>query len=136
MVLSAFVLEFGTLLEQRHAPKKGGIKGLLADVKTTFSPQKSLKGRTYTPLALLPLDSTDSMICGVRNLLMEVIKLLKAEHAVPMLSVPTHQPCYIDTLTLVDRLAVYEEVGEKPYAMDLQLAIARCAMDKDRKSVV
>ncbi|HEY9550949.1 MAG TPA: DUF6493 family protein [Prevotella sp.] len=129
MVLSAFVLEFGTLLEQRHALKKGGIKGLLADVKTTFSHQKSLKGRTYTPLALLPLDSTDSMICGVRNLLMEVIKLLKAEHAVHMLSVPTHQPCYIDALTLVDRLAVYEEVGEKPYAMDLQLAIARCAMD-------
>lgn len=129
MVLSAFVLEFGTLLEQRHTPKKGGIKGLLADVKTTFSPKKSLQGRTYTPLALLPLDSTDSMICGVRNLLMEVIKLLKAEHAVPLLSVPTHRPCYVDALTLVERLAIYEKTGQQPRDMDLQLSIARCAMD-------
>lgn len=53
------------------------------------------------------------------------LQLLKEKRQFPILSLPTHEPFYIDTVVLVDRLEVYQKQGELIDALDLQIALAR-----------
>ncbi|MES2777617.1 MAG: DUF6493 family protein [Bacteroidota bacterium] len=51
----------------------------------------------------------------------------------PLLSTPTHEPCWIHRSTLIDRLSIYQQAGKEPGAMDLQVAISRCRLTDDVK---
>ncbi|MCZ8870771.1 DUF6493 family protein [Escherichia albertii] len=44
----------------------------------------------------------------------------------PLLSTPTHLPCFIDPYTLVQRLKKYQAATQVPDNFDFQLAIQRC----------
>lgn len=47
----------------------------------------------------------------------------------PMLSSITHEPFWISPSALIDRLRIWQAAGREPEAMDLQLAIQRCAVE-------
>lgn len=58
--------------------------------------------------------------------LLEVLDRIRQENDMPLLSSPTHAPCWIDPVILIKRLAIYQQAGQPPSDIDLQLAIARC----------
>ncbi|MEC4042117.1 DUF6493 family protein [Myroides odoratimimus] len=53
------------------------------------------------------------------------LQLVKEKRIFPILSLPTHEPFYIDSRVLVDRLVAYQKEGELVDAVDLQIALAR-----------
>ncbi|MEM6348986.1 MAG: DUF6493 family protein [Bacteroidota bacterium] len=57
--------------------------------------------------------------------------LLAIEEAdqLPILSTPSHAPCYLDPAVLVDRLAQYELAKRKLPTIDLQIALCRTVLD-------
>ena len=62
------------------------------------------------------------------DLFIWVLSCLKNNLQVPLLSTPTHLPCFIDPAILVDRLYHYQLAGIEPCNQDLQLAIQRCVL--------
>lgn len=53
------------------------------------------------------------------------LQLVLEKRVLPILSLPTHNPFYIDSTVLVNRLVAYQEQGELVDALDLQIALAR-----------
>lgn len=64
-----------------------------------------------------------------QQILMLAMNRIKAGKTVMLLSTPTHSPCWIHPVTLVERIQDYLQSGVEPDNMDLQLAIQRCAMN-------
>jgi hypothetical protein len=64
---------------------------------------------------------------GPHKKLLEAVvqKLQKGEEA-PLLSTPTHHPCWIHPETLVQRLAYYQQNKLEYNPIDLQIALSRC----------
>ncbi|NDV66659.1 DUF6493 family protein [Bacteroides sp. 224] len=63
-----------------------------------------------------------------RQILTLAMNRIKAGRAVTLLSTPTHYPCWIHPVALVDRVRDHLQNGVEPDNVDLQLAIQRCAM--------
>ena len=47
----------------------------------------------------------------------------------PMLSMPTHTPCWIDARTLIERIAAYQTAGGRFHIYDWQIALERVILD-------
>jgi Family of unknown function (DUF6493) len=63
------------------------------------------------------------------RLLVLALQKLTDKDTLPLLSTPTHAPCWLDPVVLVQRLQLYEAVKTAPNEFDLQVAIARCALE-------
>ncbi|ENC0772213.1 hypothetical protein ABJ851_004055, partial [Shigella flexneri] len=59
------------------------------------------------------------------DILLNTLTLLKKSSDLPLLSTPTHLPCFIDPRVLINRLYRYQQAGETPCGFDFQLAIQR-----------
>lgn len=57
--------------------------------------------------------------------LLGVFEFLKENKQFPLLSVPELTPCWVTVNTLVDKLKIYQEHGEKPIPFDLEMGILR-----------
>ena len=55
-----------------------------------------------------------------------VLKHLKTHAGLPLLSTPTHSPCFVDPSILVERFYQYQQAGVEPCSQDVQLALQRC----------
>ncbi|HCQ4573603.1 TPA: hypothetical protein OKV73_001300 [Escherichia albertii] len=60
------------------------------------------------------------------DVLINVLHSLQKTEPLPLLSTPTHLPCFIDPYTLVQRLKKYQAATQAPDNFDFQLAIQRC----------
>ncbi|WP_343743607.1 DUF6493 family protein [Chitinophaga sp.] len=63
-----------------------------------------------------------------RKLLILALKKIREKDPLPLLSTPTHEPGWIDPVILVQRMTQYLAAGVQPDVLDLQTAIARCAL--------
>ncbi|NML41508.1 hypothetical protein HHL17_30265 [Chitinophaga sp. G-6-1-13] len=63
-----------------------------------------------------------------RKLLVLALKKIREKDPLPLLSTPSHEPGWIDPEVLVQRLALYQSAGVLPDMLDMQIAIARCAL--------
>ncbi|MBC9912398.1 DUF6493 family protein [Chitinophaga varians] len=63
-----------------------------------------------------------------RKLLILALKKIREKDSLPLLSTPTHEPGWIDPEVLVQRMKQYVSAGLQPDILDLQIAIARCAL--------
>ncbi|MEO6630338.1 MAG: DUF6493 family protein, partial [Mucilaginibacter sp.] len=61
-----------------------------------------------------------------KHILLNAIFMLERKIKLPLLSTPTHEPCYVSSLVLVQRLIMYQEAQVTPGDMDFEVAIARC----------
>jgi hypothetical protein len=61
-------------------------------------------------------------------LLLLTLKKIKSNDALPLLSSITLPPCYIDPVSLVNRLALYQQAGRQPDSIDFQVAVSRCSL--------
>ncbi|EHQ8140131.1 hypothetical protein KSS59_001223 [Escherichia albertii] len=60
------------------------------------------------------------------DILINVLHSLQKTEPLPLLSTPTHLPCFIDPYTLVQRLKKYQAATQVPDNFYFQLAIQRC----------
>jgi Family of unknown function (DUF6493) len=63
-----------------------------------------------------------------RQFLLDVLGRIQRGSKQPLLSTPTHAPCWIDAGVLIQRLSQYQQSGQAPDNMDLQIAISRCRL--------
>lgn len=63
-----------------------------------------------------------------------VLKHLKTHAGLPLLSTPTHSPCFIEPSILVERFYQYQQAGVEPCSQDVQLALQRCAFTAESPS--
>jgi len=63
-----------------------------------------------------------------QQLLLDALGRIQRGSSQPLLSTPTHEPCWIETGVLIDRLHECQQSGQEPGGMDLQLALSRCRL--------
>lgn len=132
--LATFVLEYGRLLERRYRPALPSLKGVIAGLKSLAGGRYTLMQQPFTPLLSLPMMVENTPTSAICVLLKGIIARLERGLTLPVLSTPTHRPCYVSPLTLIDRLTKYEQAGCRPSPLDLQLAINRCAMEQRKEA--
>jgi len=77
----------------------------------------------------------DTLLEPFKQVLLYALAKLKNHDALPLLSTPTHTPGWIDPLVLIDRLSQYQAKGVEPNGMDLQIAIARLALENKEEAL-
>ena len=66
-----------------------------------------------------------------KQLLLENLERIRKGSDLPVLSTPTHAPCWISADVLTDRLRQYQQAGQEPDNIDLQVALSRVALDNN-----
>lgn len=64
-----------------------------------------------------------------KKLLITALRKITDKDTLPLLYTPTHSPAWLDPVVLVQRLQLYEAARVAPDEFDLQVAIARCALE-------
>lgn len=64
-----------------------------------------------------------------KKLLILAGEKLTEKDTLPLLSTLTHTPAWLDPVVLIQRLQLYVAAGATPHELDLQVAIARCALE-------
>ncbi len=123
MTLAVFFLNYGKWMADNDA----AYTAKLHEVKQS---QHWWRGRHEMPeLEHWKTSRTESAVYAPhRKLLILALKKIRAKDPLPLLSTPTHEPGWIDPVVLVQRLALYQSAGVAPDPLDLQVAIARCAL--------
>lgn len=63
------------------------------------------------------------------KLLTLALEKITEKDTLPLLFAPTHTPAWVDPVVLIQRLQLYEAAKVAPNEFDLQVAIARCALE-------
>ncbi|MDR2036699.1 MAG: DUF6493 family protein, partial [Bacteroidales bacterium] len=63
------------------------------------------------------------------------LKIVQDKPDLPLLSTPTHEPCWIDPIVFLERFNRYKELQETPAMFDMQLAIQRLALDHPEEAL-
>ncbi|OCA77804.1 hypothetical protein BBH99_11035 [Chryseobacterium contaminans] len=106
-LLATFVINYG-LLKQKNKLK------VLSDAYLGF-PALENWSEKRTPF----------IFKAYQQLLLGVFEFLKENKHLPLLSVPEYTPCWITITTLVDKLKIYQQQGDKPIPFDLEIAWLR-----------
>ena len=70
-----------------------------------------------------------------KHILLNAFFLLERKISLPLLSTPTHAPCWVSSITLIERLVQYQDANVIPGEMDFQVAISRCMKDKSDEAL-
>jgi len=84
---------------------------------------------TYTPSSFHAQIESHYVLapCGPYQYLLDcALQKLQQQDTLPLLSTPTHEPGWLNALTLTERLVQYQESETPPHEMDLQVALSRC----------
>ncbi|MDU2940789.1 MAG: DUF6493 family protein [Enterobacteriaceae bacterium] len=126
-ILATFFLEFMCQLVDRFANKK------IATLYTQYQELKHHEDK-YKKLTWGFNDWQKSTKAGFQpyiDILLTVLQRLKTGCRLPLLSTPTHLPCFIEPCILIERLKQYQQAGETPCSLDFQLALQRCTPGGD-----
>lgn len=126
-ILATFFLEFMCQLVDRFANKK------IATLYTQYQELKHHEDK-YKKLTWGFNDWQKSTKAGFQpyiDILLTVLQRLKTGCRLPLLSTPTHLPCFIEPCILIERLKQYQQAGETPCSLDFQLALQRCTPGDD-----
>jgi len=70
-----------------------------------------------------------------KHILLNAFFMLERKISLPLLSTPTHEPCWVSPVTLIERLSQYQKANVIPGDMDFQIAIARCLPDNQTEAI-
>jgi hypothetical protein len=133
-MLATFLVSYGKLLVR----SKGGSARPLLDMHDHFvklEDDKKAKWAGYNK-RLGEINGWDvySHSLGYKphkHILLNAFFLLEKNIRLPLLSTPTHEPCWLSANVLIERLSLYQKMSLVPGDMDAQIAFARCiAVDK------
>jgi len=127
-MLANLFLEFGQLLMRRYPQDTASLRRLYEGFMSKNEQNKKLWEEHGSSVRFLGDWSSikDREIYEPHRKLLEAVldKLLNGNDA-PLLSSPTHLPCWIDPKALVQRLAYYRQYGLEYNRTDLQIALCR-----------
>ena len=134
ILLAVFFLDLGRWLNERGADGVKGFremrKGYMEKDVMTAAGSSWYAPRLNT---LYDWNPGESAPVGyiVKEKLIYVVDKMRRDEKTPLLSTPTHLPCWIDPKVLVDRLKVYQENRAKPNEADMEIAVSRCFSRSD-----
>jgi len=70
-----------------------------------------------------------------KHILLNAFFMLERKICLPLLSTPTHEPCWVSPTVLIERLSQYQKANVLPGDMDFQVAIARCLPDNQSEAI-
>ena len=70
-----------------------------------------------------------------KHILLNAFFMLERKISLPLLSTPTHEPCWVSPIVLIERLSQYQKANVIPGDMDFQIAIARCLPDNQTEAI-
>lgn len=128
-MLAKFFMDYGMLLVKFY-PKEARKLKEMRDSFVTMEAEKKAKFDWYKIKigGIKPWDvfTHSSGYKPHKYILLNSIFMLERKINLPLLSTPTHQPCYVSSLVLVQRLIMYQEARVTPGDMDFEVAVARC----------
>lgn len=65
----------------------------------------------------------------LHTIMLQNKELLSKEVDLPVLSLPTHTPAWVDPVILINRIKVWQDASHKLYLADLELALSRCFIE-------
>jgi hypothetical protein len=71
-----------------------------------------------------------------KHILLNAFFMLERKIVLPLLSTPTHEPCWVSIETLAERLAQYQTANIIPGDMDFQVAIARTLINDEGRALL
>ncbi|MEY8686094.1 DUF6493 family protein [Bacteroides sp. AN502(2024)] len=139
-LLATFLLEYRRLWVQKDASDTGILRNMFTRLEERLKGIDENRGvydeRSFKRLAdWQPCYSNVTCFTPIKQLWLNVIRQIKKENTLPLLSTPTHTPAYLQATELIRRLAAYQEAGKKPCSWDFQLAVARCAMEDKEEAI-
>ncbi|MCO5948779.1 DUF6493 family protein [Mucilaginibacter flavidus] len=128
-MLAKFFMDYGQLLVKFY-PKEGRKLKEMRDSFEKMEAEKKAKSDWYK-IKISGIKPWDVFTRSPgykphKHILLNAIFMLERKLKLPMLSTPTHEPCYVSSLVLVQRLIMYQEARVTPGDMDFEVAIARC----------
>ena len=128
-MLAKFFMDYGLLLVKFY-PKEARKLKEMRESFVAMEAEKKAKSDWYT-IKISGIKPWDVFTHSPgykphKHILLNAIFMLERKIKLPMLSTPTHEPCYVSSLVLVQRLIMYQEARVTPGDMDFEVAVARC----------
>ncbi|NDV60625.1 DUF6493 family protein [Bacteroides sp. 519] len=115
-LLTSFFISYVDFLIEEHPSMTEGLQKMQDKLR-----HNSFKIEEWHPGTLYLLEP-------FRRLLLLAMNRIKEGKKITLLSTPTHFPCWIHPVTLVERVEEHLQNGLEPDNIDLQLAIQRCML--------
>lgn len=134
IMLSFFLIDIGNWLISRFPSESNSLRTLYHQYdgengtrKTSFLVVPA--SGSYTSKYDLP--DKMSLYQPHRQLLLLALGKIRSGDRLPMLCTPTLAPCWIPAAELAARLLKYQQAGQQPDPMDLQVAVSRVQRSKE-----
>lgn len=132
-LLATFFINYCNFLVEQHPDEAQSLQAIhnhYIQKDDEFQKQWSYYNLRIIPLEYWIAFKDDTLYNTHKSLLLTALNKLKNHDHLPLLSTPTHTLGLIDPVQLADRLKAYESRGIEPDAIDFQVAISRCDLDK------
>jgi len=131
-MLAKFLVEYGQLLAKFYPQEAKPISDLHDSFIKKESENKAQWSWYTARISGIKSWSVFTKSTGYKmhkHLLLNAFFMLERKINLPMLSTPTHEPCWVSPVALVERLVLYRNAKVIPADMDFQIAVSRCAKD-------
>lgn len=127
-MLATFFIEYCDILIKTNLNQSDSLRKLSETYK-----QKDLNeaynsnwySQRITPLANWHTSNSTPAYFLFRRILILILERIRKNTLIPLLSTPTHYPCFINANTLIDRVKKYQDEDVEIDSIDLQIALAR-----------
>ncbi|MEO6979819.1 MAG: DUF6493 family protein, partial [Mucilaginibacter sp.] len=128
-MLARFFMDYGELLVKFYPTEAQPVKEMRASFVTLEAERKAEWDNYRIKIGAIKAWGIFTHSLGYKphkHILLNAIFMLERKIKLPLLSTPTHEPCYVSSLVLVQRLIMYQEARITPGDMDFEVAVARC----------
>lgn len=137
-MLAAFFLDYGQLLMKKFPKHKASLWKLYNGFLVKSQPNKELweqHGNNLNFLSGWETYGETKLFEPHKLILSHCLSMLAKETSLPLLSTPTHAPCWIDPMVLVQRFLTYQDAEAEASDMDLQVALSRCNLSDPQAAI-
>lgn len=133
-LLAFFFIDFGNWLVRKFPESNQGILEIYKKFDTEQEGKKTSwlvvpQQGSYTSKWKRDIPIYDAY----QQLLLVTLDRIRGGSNLPLLSTPAMAPCWIPATVLVQRLHHYQQSGQQPENMDLQIALSRCSWDDQNR---
>jgi len=126
-MLAEFFISWGQLLTRNRKLDTAVIKAMYESfLQKEKQKQESWSGYSMRLSGFRAWHTNIRYYSTHKLILLKAFEMLENSTPLPLLSTPTHEPCWLSVSVLIERLAQHQIAGVYPGNMDFQVAIARC----------
>ncbi len=138
-MLAIFFIDYGQLLIKFYPEEAGPIRQM-NELFRDSEQEKKYKWSGYgirinSGIRAWSVFTKSSGYKPYKHILLSAFFLLERKMELPLLSTPTHAPCRVSSVALIERLFRYQEAKIIPGDMDFQVAVARCMKDNREEAL-